>query len=490
MKLSFSKHKVALALLDIFLILVGFMLSFWFVFVSGFYGVARDYPVYFIPSVALLIIIYLTVFQLEGLYKYQAIVNPVHQVQTLLKCFLMVLSGFILIVFFMKTEYIADSRLTIGLGFLTTFLMMVFIRSGVVPRIFLIFVKKGWIRKNVVIVGAGEHGCQVYEQIKANPYNYFNVVGFCDDDPAKIGSKICDLPVLGSSFDLAAIAVKQRLHEVVIAITNIKKSDIVDMIDRCKAGGLVIHVISDIFAIVMEKMEAEEFGGFMSYRITSRSYGIVRMALKRWMDLAGSTFLLALLSPVFAVIAWLIKRDTRGPVFYRSEVIGKDAKPFIAYKFRSMIYGDPEDPEEKQKYEDGRRLHLEFMKNFIQGNVKSEYYVNDESRITKVGRLLRKYSIDELPQLINVFRGEMSLVGPRFCSPVEYGFYKPWHKRRFRMKPGMTGLWQVRARSAVSYDDMVMLDLYYIENWSILFDIEILLRTIKVVLFGTGSRIQ
>jgi lipopolysaccharide/colanic/teichoic acid biosynthesis glycosyltransferase len=147
--------------------------------------------------------------------------------------------------------------------------------------------------------------------------------------------------------------------------------------------------------------------------------------------------------------------------------------------------------EKRNVYQEGFDRHISFMRDFIQGNNgEEEYFVKDESRVTKIGRVLRKHSLDELPQLINVLRGEMSLVGPRFCSVEEYGFYKPWHMRRFSVKPGMTGLWQVRARSEVSYDDMVMLDFYYIEKQSLLFDFEILLRTITVVLFGKGSRVD
>jgi undecaprenyl-phosphate galactose phosphotransferase len=143
----------------------------------------------------------------------------------------------------------------------------------------------------------------------------------------------------------------------------------------------------------------------------------------------------------------------------------------------------------KREYEAGKRRHTEFMRDFIQGRTGG-CFVAGESRITRVGRVLRKFSLDELPQLFNVLKGDMSLVGPRFCSIVEYGFYRPWHKRRFKVKPGMTGLWQVRARSAVSYDDMVMLDLYYVQNRSLLLDFEILLRTLSVVVLGKGSRID
>ena len=138
----------------------------------------------------------------------------------------------------------------------------------------------------------------------------------------------------------------------------------------------------------------------------------------------------------------------------------------------------------------GKKQHIEFMQKFINGDTNGVHYVKSENRITRVGRIIRKYSLDELPQLINVLKGDMNLVGPRFCTTDEYKFYKPWQKRRFEVKPGMTGLWQVSARSAVSYDDMVFLDLYYIENRSLFFDLEILLRTIPVVLYGKGSRIE
>jgi undecaprenyl-phosphate galactose phosphotransferase len=197
-----------------------------------------------------------------------------------------------------------------------------------------------------------------------------------------------------------------------------------------------------------------------------------------------------MLSPIFFLIAWAIKKDSKGPIFYKTDVVGKSGKTFKAYKFRSMISANSNNPEEAKEYREGNIKHIKFMREFIQGKVKGSFFVEDESRITKVGKILRKYSLDELPQLINILRGEMSLVGPRFSSVTEYSFYKPWQKRRFQVKPGMTGLWQVRARSEVTYDDMVMMDFYYIQNWSILFDIEILLRTIPVVLSGKGSRVK
>jgi lipopolysaccharide/colanic/teichoic acid biosynthesis glycosyltransferase len=187
--------------------------------------------------------------------------------------------------------------------------------------------------------------------------------------------------------------------------------------------------------------------------------------------------MLLVAGPFMATIALLIKRDSPGPVFYRREVVGKDGKTFKMYKFRTM-----DDRNDQSQ-------HLAFMERFIRGKVTNEFYLKEEKRVTKIGAVLREYSLDELPQLWNVLKGEMSLVGPRFCSIEEYRFYKPWHKKRTAVKPGITGIWQVRARSAVSYDDMVTLDIYYIENMSIWLDLELLLRTLPVVFSGKGSRI-
>jgi len=485
-----SKHKLLLAGADVLIISAGFGLAFWYVFRSGLYVGIRPFPGYFAPSLLLLAIIFISVFQLEGLYKYQAVANPIHQLQKLFKCYLRVFGTFIVLVFFMKTEYIADSRLTIGLGFLISFLALALFRVNLVPRVFRFMVARRFILKRVAIIGAGKHGRAVLKHWSSNSLSYFKIMGFLDDDPSLKETMIEGMEVLGTSADIGEIAARYHLAEAVIAISNIEKKELLEIIDRCRNAGLSVHVISTLFSKVNEKLEAEQYGGLTTYRLETRENGVVRAAVKRAFDLSVSAILLILFAPVFGILAWAIKRDSKGRVFYRSDVVGRNEKIFKAYKFRTMIQGDCADEKEKRLYEMGCSQHLEFMKDLIQGRKKDEYFVKDETRVTKVGSFLRKYSLDELPQLINVFRGQMSLVGPRFCSPAELKFYEPWQKRRFQVKSGVTGLWQVRARSEVSYDDMIMMDLYYIQNRSFFFDLEILLRTISVVLTGKGSRIK
>lgn len=207
------------------------------------------------------------------------------------------------------------------------------------------------------------------------------------------------------------------------------------------------------------------------------------VGLKLVMDLVLSCAGLVLLSPLFLLIALCIKIDSKGPVLYKQERVGRDGKRFMFYKFRSMRWGSDE------------VTHRNYVKDLINGAVpyangtdKTQVFkVMDDPRITRVGRFLRKTSIDELPQLINVVKGEMSLVGPRPPIPYEVEEYKDWHRKRLTVKPGLTGLWQVNGRSMLTFDQMVELDIQYIENWSIWVDVKVLASTIPAVVSARGA---
>jgi lipopolysaccharide/colanic/teichoic acid biosynthesis glycosyltransferase len=194
--------------------------------------------------------------------------------------------------------------------------------------------------------------------------------------------------------------------------------------------------------------------------------------VKRAIDLAGSTLLLAGLAPLFLVVSVLIKSSSRGPVYFRQVRLGKGGAPFVCYKFRSMRDGA-----------DREQSELERM-NEADGPI---FKIRHDPRLTRVGSFLRRTSIDELPQLWNILRGEMSLVGPRPPIPEEVARYEDWHRRRLEVVPGLTGLWQVSGRSELSFDEMVMFDLYYIENWSLALDVHILARTIPAVVGTSGA---
>jgi exopolysaccharide biosynthesis polyprenyl glycosylphosphotransferase len=210
-----------------------------------------------------------------------------------------------------------------------------------------------------------------------------------------------------------------------------------------------------------------------------------KQLIKRWIDIAGSLFGILLLSPIMLLAALAIKITSEGPVIFKQTRLGKKGIPFNFYKFRSM-YTNNDD-----------RIHREYVTNLIQGNhdkinnggkENPLYKIKFDPRITRVGKFIRRTSIDELPQLFNVFKGEMSLVGPRPPLPYEVEKYKSWHLRRIlEVKPGITGLWQVEGRSKTSFDDMVRLDLCYVQNWSLLLDLKILIKTVREVFRSSGA---
>jgi exopolysaccharide biosynthesis polyprenyl glycosylphosphotransferase len=200
------------------------------------------------------------------------------------------------------------------------------------------------------------------------------------------------------------------------------------------------------------------------------------LAIKRWMDIVGSSAALLFLSPLFLVIAALVKLSSQGPVLFRQERVGQFGKPFMFLKFRSMYANN--DP----------KIHQEFMKRVISGDVKKGSKMENDPRITKIGRFLRKSSLDELPQFFSVLRGDMSLVGPRPPIAYECQEYDIWHRRRvLEVKPGITGLWQVTGRSRLRFDEMVRLDLLYVRTWSLWLDLKIMLKTPLAVVFGGNA---
>lgn len=210
----------------------------------------------------------------------------------------------------------------------------------------------------------------------------------------------------------------------------------------------------------------------------------VERAVKRLIDLGASVLIVAIGLPFFLAIALLIKLTSKGPVFFSQQRVGEGGEVFTLFKFRTM----------RQNADDS--IHREFTRSFIEGRMSnssldekapSVYKLTNDPRVTAVGNFLRKTSLDEFPQFINILKGDMTIVGPRPPLQYELEHYEEWHKLRLKVKPGLTGLWQVSGRSSVPFNEMVKLDLYYIEHWSLLMDFRIMMRTIPVMLFGSGG---
>lgn len=312
-----------------------------------------------------------------------------------------------------------------------------------------------WHPERLLFVGTGDAARILLQKVSQSPRLGYKVVGFVDDQRA--GDRVAGLPVLGSQSDLAAIVGEHDVQEVVIALPDASHEELLDMIADCESERATVRIFPDVFQIIASEVQMSDMDGLPLLTVRDVAIRGWKLAAKRALDLVVSVGALVFLSPLMLFISLLIKLDSKGPVFYAQERVGLDGKPFYMLKFRSM----QEDAEEET------------------GPVWAKA---DDPRCTRVGRFLRRTSIDELPQLINVLRGEMSLVGPRPERPVfveQFRQVLPRYMERHNEKAGLTGWAQVNGlRGDTSIVERTKYDLYYIEHWSLLFDLKIIVRTI------------
>ncbi|RPI29655.1 MAG: sugar transferase [Acidobacteria bacterium] len=274
--------------------------------------------------------------------------------------------------------------------------------------------------------------------------------------------------------DLGAIIAREPVDEVLVALPLRRRRDLIEkIVEVCEEQGIMVRVRTDLFDLRVARPQVDTIDGVPVVTIRSGPEDGWQLAMKRIIDFVGSAALLILLAPFLLLVALLIKLDSTGPVLFRQERVGLNRRRFKVLKFRTMV-----------QEADKNQVLLETL-NEADGPV---FKIKKDPRITRVGRFLRQFSIDELPQLINVLKGEMSLVGPR---PLPLRDVKlidtQWHKRRFSVKPGLTCLWQVSGRSDVSFERWVRMDLEYIDTWSLGLDLKILLKTLPAVFRGSGA---
>ncbi len=338
-------------------------------------------------------------------------------------------------------------------------------------RITLSLFKRGYLQKKLLIVGAGEVGKMVAEEIHARPGLGYRVVGFVDDNPDKIGRIAGDVEVVSSSGDIQEAVTRTGAEEILITIPS-ERELINTIISKVRRYNLQIRIVPEMFNLMTTSVEVGRLGPVPYMRIVKTPMRGVPLLLKRLFDVSVSLLGLIFISPVFLAILTAIKLDSPGPVIFKQKRVGKNGELFDFYKFRSMVVNAEE-------------LRAELAAaNEADGPV---FKIKHDPRVTRVGRFIRKYSIDELPQLLNVIKGDMSLVGPRPPLPNEVEEYGNIEWRRLEVVPGITGLWQVSGRSEVSFNKWMELDIYYIEHWSFWLDLTILLQTIPVVLLGKGG---
>lgn len=333
--------------------------------------------------------------------------------------------------------------------------------------------QRGRLADRVLVLGSGEVGRSVIRTLLARPDLGFRAIGYLHDGRSENNIGLGRIPNVGTFDDLETILSSQpQLHTVFIALPGEEHQEIARLLQTCQTRNVRAQVVPDLLQLSMNRVEMINMAGIPTLRV--REVGISRgqQIVKRLLDF-GLIFLLCIpVVLVTAVIAMAIKFDSPGPVLYTGLRIGKDGRPFRMVKFRSMVVGAEEQKEALLAY------------NQADGPL---FKIKDDPRLTRVGRFIRRTSLDELPQLYNVLRGQMSLVGPRPPLPEEVAAYKSWHKQRLSVIGGITGLWQISGRSDLTFDELCLLDIYYIENWSVGLDIRILLQTIPHALFGKGA---
>jgi exopolysaccharide biosynthesis polyprenyl glycosylphosphotransferase len=328
--------------------------------------------------------------------------------------------------------------------------------------------KRGFMSKNVIIIGAGKVGHSLIEELTKHKWLGYHVVGYLDDTAS---SRIHGVNSLGSLSRLKETVTKLDIDEVIITIPS-ERDLVQSIITDLRKLDVSIKIIPDMFNLVTSTVEIGSINALPVVSLVKTPMRGLAFLFKRSVDIIGAFILLLICAPLFALTALAIKLDSEGPVFYRQQRIGKNGRAFHMFKFRSM-----------QANADAMLESLE-AQNEVHGLA---FKIKNDPRVTRIGRFLRKYSIDELPQLINVLKGDMSLVGPRPPLPYEVEKYGDWEWRRLDVLPGITGLWQVSGRSDLSFQQWVKLDIYYIENWSIGLDFKILLKTIPCVIKGEGA---
>jgi exopolysaccharide biosynthesis polyprenyl glycosylphosphotransferase len=323
-------------------------------------------------------------------------------------------------------------------------------------------------QRRAVLVGTGKHIRDLAHALGDGPRSPIEVVGFVSPEPLPPNGVRC----LGKLEDLHAVIESERVDEVIIADPDFPQECTVDLVDQCHRRGVRVRIAPSTMEILIQRAEFVPGQSVPLFELGPPVFEGIDFALKRSFDLVGSTLLLLLLSPLLAAIVLAVRLTSRGPILYRSMRPGIGQLPFACLKFRTM-YCDA----------DEHQAALEEL-NEASGAL---FKIREDPRLTPIGRVLRRFSLDELPQLVNVLRGEMSLVGPRPLPERDYEMLEDWHRKRYLVLPGITGLWQVSGRSELDFDDLVHLDFIYLERWSLALDLAILLKTIPAVILQRGA---
>jgi exopolysaccharide biosynthesis polyprenyl glycosylphosphotransferase len=332
--------------------------------------------------------------------------------------------------------------------------------------------KRGYNYRQILIIGTGPRADRFIHKILHHPEWGLRILGAIEDEAGRGVERVGGIEVIGNLSEISGILHQIAIDEVVVVVPRLRLDHVKKAIRDCEIEGVKVTIAVDLFDMLIAKAHQSELDGIPLLSFSTTVPSEWQLFLKRAMDVSVSGFLIIVLSPILLEIMLLIKLTSPGPAFFKQERIGLNKRRFIMYKFRTMFHG----------------VHKSLVKVDIYKEIyETEWKKKKLKYMTPIGKLLRKFSLDELPQLFNVFLGHMSLVGPRPTLPEEVEQYQTWFRRRFSMRPGLTCLWQVSGRRTIQLNEWMEMDLEYLDHWSLWLDIKILLKTIPVVFIGRGA---
>ncbi|MBX0329078.1 sugar transferase [Oscillochloris sp. ZM17-4] len=472
---------IGLILADQALILIGFAIAYWMRYLAVWPEPLNRIIVEvedknqvdflaFLPIIFPLMVLLSLRFAARGLYRSSRRISLIDQISIILSSTLTGIALLIVFVFLYKPFYY--SRLIfVFVGAAITLLLSIW-------RILLSGYRhwrwsRGVAQERVLVVGGTGLGQQVMNGLAASPGLGYALVGYLNDRPIVANGRAPRIyRHIGQVEDLEIVIAKHQVQQVIIALPFWEHGRMPDLVQTCRDLGVGYQVAPDFYQLSFDRVDMLQLSGVPLLRPKEISLKGANLALKRLIDVGLVLLSAPFILPVALLIAIAIKLDSRGPALFRQTRVGKDGQLFACYKFRTMV------PDAEARKADLHAL------NEADGPL---FKMRDDPRVTRIGGFLRRRSLDELPQLWNVLRGEMSLIGPRPALPEEVERYEHWQHRRLEVVPGCAGLSQALGRSDVSFDEQVRLDLYYAENWSVGMDLRILIMIIPAVLGGHGA---
>jgi len=464
----------ALVFSDFLMILLSFLISYLIRFnlsLSIFHLDAGSSEIFYRTVAGLFTPVWIIVFAIIGLYNRQNLLGGTQEYALVFRGATISLLLFVIMSFLEPNLIIARGWLLLAWGF--SFLFVATSRFWL-RRVIYALRRRGYFLSPAIIIGANNEGISLARQLLNWPTSGLAVLGFVDKKFRPGTMVVGHLRVLGSLDKLHDIVERYNVGDIILASSAITSHD--SHLDIFQQYGFTddvdVRMSSGIYEIITTGLSVKEFAYIPLVGVNKVRLSGIDQALKMLLEFSLLIPALIILLPIFIIISIVIKLDSPGPIFYRRRVMGVNGRQFDAFKFRTMCV-------------DGDKILRGYPDLLVE--LQKYYKIVDDPRVTKVGWFLRRFSIDELPQLFNVLKFDMALVGPRMISPEEMENYSQWGLNLLTVRPGLTGLWQVSGRSDLEYEDRVRLDMYYIRNWSIWQDIQLILRTIPVVMKGKGA---